>query len=690
MTKITINSISIDPNAQRSTLGFNSLMSDDSASSNYILVQTSAPLNREQKSQLTNLSVEILEYVPENAYICRYTPSDLSAITNLPFVEWANIYLEGFKITPQLRSQSSNPDKVNLLELRPMGTSMSRQTKTVTVVLHHNVAIDDDLRERIASAARVDPQSLQFSSNSVRLSIQPQYLEDLAHIDEVRHIEEYITPQLFNNKALEILQADKVHTDVRLEGEGEIVAVADTGFDKGTMDDVHPAFTGRVVRLYALGRTTATDPDGHGTHVAGSVLGDGHSQTMGGTIRGSAPKAKLVLQSILDATGGLGGLPADLNDLFQIPYTEHGARVHTNSWGAANGGVYDVFCQQVDKFAWEHRDMVICFAAGNDGRDHDLNGTIDNGSIGAPGASKNCITVGACENNRPDQAKPYSTLGVYKSEPMASDGWSTNPEGMAAFSSRGPTKNERIKPDVIAPGTAILSSLSRVATANDMFGTSNDPNYYFLAGTSMATPLVAGCAAVVREYFRKEHQMNPSGSLVKAMLINGAEDISGQYVPSEAGAIPNFAEGFGRVNLTATVGPRRENERLIFQDEATELDTGEEEKLEIEVTGAKSFLKATLVWVDYPGEALQNDLDLIVRHGDGKECHGNMPPSSTGFDRVNNVEQIICQDVNLGKVEVIVRAHRILYPQSYSLVVRVISAETVGCSGGWWYGATRK
>jgi subtilisin family serine protease len=397
---------------------------------------------------------------------------------------------------------------------------------------------------------------------------------------------------------------------------------------------------------------------------------------MGGAIRGTAPKAKLVLQSILDNSGGLGGLPGDLNDLFQVPYTDDGARVHTNSWGAGNKGVYNIFCQQVDQFAWSHRDMVICFAAGNDGRDRDLNGAIDNGSIGAPGAAKNCITVGASENNRPEQAKPYSTLR-YSSEPIASDGWSTNPEGMAAFSSRGPTKNERIKPDVVAPGTAILSARSREAAANNMFGTSSDPNYFFLAGTSMATPLVAGCAAVVREYFRKQHNLQPSGALVKAMLINGAKDMVGQYVPSEAGEIPNFAEGFGRVNLAATVGPRAGNEQVTFKDEATALETGEEEKLEVEITGSRSVLKVTLVWVDYPGEALQNDLDLIVRHGEGEERHGNMPPSSTECDRSNNVEQVVWQDIKPGKVEVTVRAHRILQPQSYALVVRVVGGEPV-------------
>ena len=674
MAKITINSISIDPDSQRSTIAFNSLMSPDSSGSNYILIQTDVPLNRSQKTQLVDLDATILEYVPENTYICRYDFVDLNAIRNLPFVKWTNVYLEGFKISPRLLVDNSlkMSGETSLIELGSVQTVVLHHPQAVVATLHRNVTITSNLRARIANAARIDHESLQFNGNSVQLFIQSQYLSELAHIDEVRHVEEYITPKLFDSKAVEILQVNLTHADAQLEGEGEIVAIADTGFDKGTLDDVHSAFTGRVIKLYALGRKTANDPDGHGTHVAGSVVGDGYSETMGGEIRGTAPKAKLVLQSILDGNGGLGGLPGDLNNLFYPPYNDYGARVHTNSWGAANHGIYNIFCQQVDQFAWEHRDMIICFAAGNDGRDSNFNGVIDNGSIGAPGASKNCITVGASENNRPEQAKPYSTLRVYKSEPIASDGWSTNPEGIAAFSSRGPTKNGRIKPDVVAPGTAILSALSRKAPTNNMFGTSTDPNYYFLAGTSMATPLVAGCAALVREYFRKQYNHKPSSALVKAMLINGAKDITGQYIPSEAGDTPNFAEGFGRVNLAATVGAMAENEIVVIKDEDTALDTGDEEKTEVEITEEKSILKVTLVWTDYPGEALQNDLDLIVRHEEGKERHGNMPPLSTALDRYNNVEQAIWQDIKPGKLEVIIRAHRIIEPQSYALVIRIM------------------
>ncbi|MBW4606609.1 MAG: S8 family serine peptidase [Hassallia sp. WJT32-NPBG1] len=668
MAKITINGISIDPDSQINAIRSANLISPDSSNSNYILIQSTQPLNREQKSQLSELGAEILEFVPENTYICRYNPSNLDAIRDLPFVEWANVYLEGFKIAPQLVI-GGKTDTANLLAIKTADISLLGQPKQVTVVFHNNVSIDDNLRDRIATAARLNPDDLEFSSNSIKLSVQPQYLEDLAKIDEVRHIEQNVPRQLFNNVALGVLKADQTHSTVNLQGEGQIVAVADTGFDKGSTTDVHPAFTDRVIKLYPLGRSTANDPQGHGTHVAGSVLGDGKSETMGGAIRGTAPKAKLVLQSVLDSRGGLGGLPDDLNNLFKQPYDNDAARVHTNSWGAPTRGQYTVDSQQVDQFVWEHRDMVICFAAGNEGADTDRNGVIDNKTIAAPGTAKNCITVGASENNRPDQSKPYRLLGRYSAEPIASDGWSNNADGMAAFSSRGPTQNERIKPDVVAPGTAILSTLSRDAKLDSFFGNSTDPLYAFLAGTSMATPLVAGCAAVVREYFVQQNQQ-PSAALVKAMLINGAKDIAGQYVPSEAGEIPNLSEGFGRVDLAATVGPRNDSEQLTFKDESTKLDTGEEEKTEVEISKSNSILKVTLVWTDFPGEALQNDLDLIVR-ANNEERHGNMPPSSTDFDRRNNVEQIVWTNVGTGKVEILVRANRILQPQSYALVVRI-------------------
>jgi hypothetical protein len=152
-------------------------------------------------------------------------------------------------------------------------------------------------------------------------------------LDEIRHIEEVLPRKLHNTVARQLMRVPSGSTSSGAEGKGEIVAVADTGFDKGSTTDVHPAFTGRVKKLYGLGRPNRKDDShGHGTHVAGSVLGDGKS-TADGPVRGTAPAAKLVLQSLLDSGGGLGGLPANLNDLFRNPYQRDKARIHTNSWG---------------------------------------------------------------------------------------------------------------------------------------------------------------------------------------------------------------------------------------------------------------------------------------------------------------------------------------------------------------------
>jgi hypothetical protein len=369
----------------------------------------------------------------------------------------------------------------------------------------------------------------------------------------------------------------------------------------------------------------------------------------------------------LDSTGGLGGLPDDLHDLFQTPYDEDGARVHTNSWGSTLGdGRYNANSFEVDEFVWEHRDCVICFSAGNAGVDLNTNGVIDARSITPPGTAKNCLTIGATENNRPTFTRTYQQGFGYTADPIASDRMADNPEGIVAFSSRGPTADGRIKPDVVAPGSYILSTRSR-DTHGAGWGLSADPLYYFNGGTSMATPLVAGCAALVRDYLAAEqHLPTPSAALVKAMLINGAQDVAGQYVASEAGDIPNNSEGFGRVDMVATF-----SNAVQCRDEATALNTGDEESSAVTVNAGAS-LKVTLVWTDRPGATLQNDLDLIVRAANGQERHGNVAPNSTAFDRNNNVEQVLWDNLPAGNVHILVRAHRVpLFAQSYALVTRI-------------------
>ena len=290
-----------------------------------------------------------------------------------------------------------------------------------------------------------------------------------------------------------------------LSGRGEIVGVADSGLDTGNPDTIHPDFSGRIAAIQSWPVASdwssvvtnvggddgpADTRSGHGTHVAGSICGNGTASlsVQPDPVRGLAYEATLVFQAIeqrlqwTDAYRqayyrqyrryppdyGLAGLPVDLRSLFQQAY-DAGARIHSNSWGGGDFGAYDDYAEAVDRFMWEHKDFLILFAAGNDGADGNRDGVVDQGSVTPPGTAKNCITVGAAESVRAQGGyqRPYGQLWPddYPTNPLKSDMPSDNADDIAAFSSRGPTRDGRIKPDLVAPGTNILSTRSQALLA---------------------------------------------------------------------------------------------------------------------------------------------------------------------------------------------------------------------------------
>ena len=199
--------------------------------------------------------------------------------------------------------------------------------------------------------------------------------------------------------------------------------------------------------------------------------------------------------------------------------------------------------------------------------------------------AKNILSVGSSENYRVGLSLydiPYSNLCQagcpnlpasgerYGTDPIRMDTPSDNPEGMSAFSNRGPTNDGRIKPDIVAPGGWILSAKSGLASSAPL---QDDPGGYYThkRGTSMATPIMAGSAALVIEHLNKigayncELASNPSSNqcpesaLIKAILASGAHDLEGQYATGGDsdgnGAeekVPNSHEGWGRVCLLYT------------------------------------------------------------------------------------------------------------------------------------------
>ncbi len=295
MAIITINGNSLDPVSQKpefQSLGLNSV---DTTTSDYVLLQTEAPLSKEQKAELAGKGITILEYIPDDSYIAYYPPKDLTSIKVLPFITWAGVYPKQVKIEPTLRAQSQvgeQPRVVNALAPSFSIDPLDHEPKTVEVVLQRN-AKPDEVRNQIAQAAGLDPSAIKLEGAKAGLTISNSRLDLLAQIDAVRHIEEYSGVKLYNNVALRLLNATSAHASVPgLEGAGESIAVCDTGLDTGDPNRVHPAFAGRVSKLYPLARTNASDPHGHGTHVSGSVLGDDVLPD-GTPIRGGSSKGQL-------------------------------------------------------------------------------------------------------------------------------------------------------------------------------------------------------------------------------------------------------------------------------------------------------------------------------------------------------------------------------------------------------------
>ncbi|KFZ07914.1 hypothetical protein V502_09672 [Pseudogymnoascus sp. VKM F-4520 (FW-2644)] len=671
LAPISINGNTLDPaNPAVRAAG---LVTGDAADSNYVLIQTKGAVTKDNKDQLQSLEVGIKELVSDSTYLCRYEPADLEPIRNLDFVKWANVYPTHFVVSSRLKPDRATVTSSNM-------TVLSTNPHKVDVIFHAEHKKDaTTLIEQVAQAAHVNPSGLSGRKDKVRLVVQERYLEDVAKIDEVQSILEVRPNKLFNNVARNILMGrgnvanlnNIVIEGITFRGQDQIVAVADTGLDSN-----HPAFTGRILNAHAWGRPGLTnDPEGHGTHVCGSVLGN--SATAGGqTIQGTAPDAELVIQSVGDTQGGLGGIPDNLDALFGQAYRD-GAKVHSNSWGdTIPAQPYEQSAYEIDKFVYENPDMLICFAAGNDGVDGDENGVTDLGQIGSQAAAKNCITVGASENFRPNLTLEYGNRGFvsqsgglkFGADPIAFDTMANNSDGMAAFSSRGPSPEGRIKPDIVAPGTGILSARSSLARDGGFFGVSNDPAWMYDAGTSMATPLVSGCAAVVRQALRQNPPQgaggggySPSAALVKAVLINGAVELKGQYHPSEAGPSPNFNSGWGRLDLTESVSTAIALNDADCLEGAPLQDAGSFE-LQVLVTRAGATLKATLVWTDPPASRLQNDLDLSVDVGAQRRV-GN-----TSSNRKNNVEQVVWANIPQGTARVRISARSLTKsPQGYAV-----------------------
>ncbi|WP_370575830.1 PGF-pre-PGF domain-containing protein [Methanomethylovorans sp.] len=615
---------------------------------NYYIVQFNDTVQEMWKQDISEAGGQLFDYVPQNAFIVGMNKSTISIVSNLEQVRWIGEYLQEYKISPPLLTKTEENISVELM------VSLFEPT--------NNESVKEKVTEEILSLGGT---ILEGSNNDrIHISIVSAKIAALSSIPDVKWIEEYETLVVFNDVARGITNATYVSENYNLTGHGQIIAIADTGLDTGINNgSMNPDFYGRILSILDVAGDGSEDLQGHGTHVTGSVLGNG--SWSGGQYKGVAPEAQLVFQAIADADGNLIVPGNNVSSLFEPAY-ELGARIHSNSWGGSGDGQYNLYSRDVDQFMWTHPDMLILFAAGNSGVDSDANGVIDLDSISWPSTAKNCLTVGASENNRGLNFGinwGYSWSEDYPVAPIYNDKMANNPEGIAAFSSRGPTDDGRIKPDIVAPGTYIISVNSSVSDNEDVWDVV-DKHYVYMGGTSMATPLVAGSVALIRQNYVDNLNITPSAALLKATLINGASNLQpGQY-GNDVTAQPDYNQGWGLVNLRKSLYPASGS--INFADDI-ELQTGDAVEKNYYVNSSSNPFKTTLVWTDYYGSeiaggGLVNDLTLLVVQPDGTENVVN--------DTVNNVEQVLFEEPEIGWYTVkVIGESTPMGPQPCSVVV---------------------
>jgi subtilisin family serine protease len=584
------------------------------------VVQFAGPVKEAYKSALTRLGAELGDYLPENAFLVRMDSARRQQVAALGFVKGVALFSPAYKIDQGLTALGESSQA--LVRVTTFGTSA---------------------KGPVGAMATLGVKPEEIGDGVVTARVNGKQLKELAKSTDVVYVEPIKENKLFNDKASGVMGVAPVWGK-GLDGKGQVVAITDTGLDTGKNDSsMHPDFQGQIKELIALGKPgDASDTLAHGTHVAGSVLGTGKASN--GLYKGMAPGAKLVMQAVEDANGGLGGIPEDLGQLFKQAY-DKGARVHSNSWGVpfdSGGSVYDAQSAAVDKFMWEHPDYTILFAAGNDG-DHDQDSQVDYSTVSTPGTSKNAITVGASQNNRPDKK-----MG-------------TDISDMAIFSSRGPTADGRVKPDVVAPGTWIASTRSSKSDDKHFWAPHESNNQYgYMGGTSMATPLTAGATTLLRQYYVEKAGVTPRADLLKATLVNGAATMKSGLTWKD--------DGWGRVDINNSLYGRPF--KFVNGDKA--LQTGEAATYSYTVKDGQP-LKVTMAWTDYPAspsaqKTLVNDLDLVVKGPDG-EVLGNHMLAKTA-DHTNNVENVVVAAPKAGTYTVTVKGYNIPQgPQRFSVVV---------------------
>jgi len=564
------------------------------------------------KKLLSANGIELLEYIPNNAYTVTITGNPSSTILELAKARSILQPSPEMKMEARLASGIIPPSAIKVAGTIDVWISFPKTYSPDEVITN--------LRQ-----LNIDVLSLQYQSYRIlSLRIASNRLKELAALPFVEFVQAAPAgdqPLNYNSRSASganVLNAGIANGGKGLNGEGIAVGVGDNADVQN-----HRDFAGRLINRSA--QIFAS----HGYHTTGTVAGAGNVNEL---YRGYAPKATIVSQAF-------NGIILNASTYVD----DYGMVVTNNSYGdnidCGYMGTYDLYSRLLDQMAFDMPNLTNVFAAGNSG-------------------SWTCS---------PFLANYHTVLGGYQSaKNVITVGATTDTGAIASFSSRGPVKDGRLKPEITAMGQHVAS-----AHASGI--------YFFNNGTSMAAPAVTGGAALLYQRYRQLNSgANPKNGLMKALLCNGALD--------KGNAGPDFQYGFGWMNLLRSVDMLENSHYFIANS-----TNGSTNTHTISVPANTAQLKVMLYWNDpaaspLSAKTLVNDLDLEVTDAALTTsipkildtANNNLPNVAvSGADHMNNIEQVVINNPAAGNYTVKVKGTAITQnpSQEYFVVYDAIPVQ---------------
>lgn len=656
------------------------------------LLQFAGPVKSEWLDELQAMGLELVAYVPSNGYLVREdataharlqsamslssasssasSAASSAAAGRRPFIQWEGEFHHHYKVHPELVSRQQRGEEVTIAIQFVKGKDRSNEK-------------DERLAKKLANSLITDVYTLQNFSN-LKLRVAAERLAELAALPTVVNIEPWEAPRLTDERANQIVAHEMNADGKATKAPGYLawlaarsfasrfdflIDVTDSGVDRGSTDaaQLHPDFkdaNGQSRLAYARDYTTDRDPsdvNGHGTinlSIAGGFNNTVETRDAAGYNHGLgvAPFVGLGSSKIFDARGGF-----DLNEPFSniiVEAYKSGARISSNSWGALTNA-YSLDAQEYDVRTRDalpeepgNQEMLFCFAAGNSGFV---------GTIGSPSSAKNVISVAASENLRQGA---MDGCGVRDED-------ADNAHEIAFFSSGGFLGDGRIKPDITAPGTHMQGAASQhpdfagdgVCGPRDIdkwFYPADQTLYTWSSGTSHSTPMVAGAAALARQFFLSRGE-EPSVALLKAYLLNTTSYMSGARA---AGDLPQERQGWGLLNLARLF----DNTPKVFVNQSHRFsDSGQEFVMTGEIKDSSQPFRVTMAFTDAPGfsafASWSNNLDMeVVVNGQTYRANnfkGEVSQPGGEFSIKDNVESVWLPAGTTGNFLVRIRATNI-------------------------------